>query len=248
MAMAASPNFSAAVYATDLPDPMSVFEKREPVPHCCNQRRRRADILCNARRMLAAEGYRGVSLREVADRSEVSVQTVYNLVGSRTTVLADAVVGHIAANARASFEREAYPNAILALSDAYWESAICYPQYTRNAVMTYFPPDRLLYDQIHRRGIAILRDGFRRMSSEGKLRSVDVQTLSMRIAAMHAIVTLDGLSGYLDNASYRREMVNGVGLMLLPSVTSQHGEEIKAWLADFDLWGGTPRDPSIVGK
>lgn len=219
---------------------MTVFDYVESTQHCSSQRRRRADILCNTRRMLAAEGYKSVSLREIADRSAVSVQTVYNLVGSRTTLLADAVVGHIAANARAGFERKAYPNAILALSDAYWESAMCYPQYTRNVTMTYFPPDRILYDQIHRRGVSILREGFRRMYSEGKLRAVDVQTLSARIAAMHAIVALDGLGGCLDSVSFRREMVNGVGLMLLPSVTSQHGEEIKAWLADFDSWGGTP--------
>lgn len=232
----------------DFPDPFQAM----PLPNgrkeiaCANQRRRRSEILCNVRRLLSEAGYAGVSLKEVAQRSDVSIQTVYNLVGNRGTLLADAVVEHIGAHGRLAFSRKGYPNPIIGLSDMYWEGAALYPQYTRNATLTYFPPDRPLFEQIHRRGALLLRDAFRIMGAEGKLRSCDVQAISSRIAGLQSITVLDGLSGFGDLYDLRRELVNSVGLMLMPVTTGQHAAEIEDWLQRFDPRATAPSDTGPV--
>jgi len=219
-------------YRSDFPDPFEAVPSKHSA--CINQRRRRSEILCNVRRLLAEQGYAGVSLKEVALRSDVSIQTVYNLVGNRATLLADAVVEHIGAHGQLAFTRAGYPNPIIGLSDLYWEGAALYPQYTRNATLTYFPPDRPLFEQIHRRGALLLRDAFRIMATQGKLRACDIQILSSRIAGLQSITVLDGLSGFGDLFDLRRELVNSVGLMLLPVATGQHAAEIEEWLQAFD--------------
>ena len=217
-----------------LPDPFATVRLAGESNICVNQRRRRSQILSNARQLLGTQGYGGVSLREVAERSDVSIQTVYNLVGNRTNLLAEAVVEHIGAHGSLAFTREGYPNPVMALSDLYWQGAALYPEYTLNATLTYFPPDRPLHDHIHRRGASLLRECFRRMAANGQLRTGDCQPAHSRIAALQSITVLDGLSGYGGVIDLRRELVSGVGMLMMPLVTVRHAAEIEQWLDNFD--------------
>ncbi|AMK19944.1 MULTISPECIES: TetR/AcrR family transcriptional regulator [Sphingobium] len=225
---------SLAFHREDFPDPFHAVPLARKQMACANQRLRRAEILCNVRRLLAQDGYAGVSLKEVAQSSNVSIQTVYNLVGNRTTLLAEAVVEHIGAHGKLAFSRKGYPNPIIGLCDLYWEGAALHPQYTRNATLTYFPPDRPLFEHIHKRGALLLREGFRVMAAEGKLRPCDHQALSSRIAGLQSITVLDGLTGFGDLFDLRRELVNSIGLMLMPVVTGQHAADMEVWLNAFD--------------
>jgi AcrR family transcriptional regulator len=57
---------------------------------------RRTRIMLEARALLAAEGFEGLSLRRLADRARVTVPTVYNLVGGKEQILLELVLEMIA--------------------------------------------------------------------------------------------------------------------------------------------------------
>lgn len=223
--------------ADGFPDPMLPVPQPQTQMPCINQRRRRSEILAITRQLLDREGYAGVGVRAVAEHSKVSIQTVYNLVGKRTTLLAEAVTEHIGMQGRAALTRSGYPNPVIALSDTYWQGTALYPRYTRQATLTYFPPDRPLFEQINRRGLQLIRDGFRQMHARGVLRASDAGALASRIASMTSILVLNGLTCEDDLLDLRRELVASTALLLMGAVTPAHGAEIDRWLHTFEaVW------------
>ena len=56
---------------------------------------RKERILEVARRLIADLGYEGITMRELADESLVSVPTLYNLFGGKNELLFAAVESHI---------------------------------------------------------------------------------------------------------------------------------------------------------
>lgn len=58
-----------------------------------NMRARRERVLAEARHLLASGGFEALSLRELARRAEVTVPTIYNLVGPKENVLLALGVG-----------------------------------------------------------------------------------------------------------------------------------------------------------
>lgn len=57
---------------------------------------RRTRILAEARALLSAEGFEGLSLRKLAARAELTVPTIYNLVGGKEQILLELVLAMIA--------------------------------------------------------------------------------------------------------------------------------------------------------
>lgn len=230
-----------AIRSDDFPDPFHAVAQTDRSGVCINQRNRRARILATTRVLLGEQGYSGVNLRAVADISEVSVQTIYNLVGGRTALLAEAVTEHIGSQGRVAFTRAGYPNPVIALSDAYWQGAALHPDFTRHATLTYFPPDRPLFEQINRRGALLLRQAFRMMEAAGVLRPTDLGAFSSRIASMQSIVVLDCLSSRATNLlDLRRELVATSALMLMTIVTPAHAADIDQWLHTFEITAERP--------
>ena len=52
-----------------------------------NMQKRRARLLAEARALLTAGGFEAMNLRDLARRSEVTVPTIYNLIGNKEEVL-----------------------------------------------------------------------------------------------------------------------------------------------------------------
>lgn len=65
-----------------------------------NQRQRRSLILAAIRQLLIEEGYRGVTVRRIAEVSGHVVQTIYNLVGPRDHAIVEAIADYTAHVAR----------------------------------------------------------------------------------------------------------------------------------------------------
>src|SRR5215207_950390 len=55
-----------------------------------SQTQRRAVILAAIRQLLVEDGYKGVTVRRIAELSQFVVQTVYNLVGPRDHAIVEA--------------------------------------------------------------------------------------------------------------------------------------------------------------
>ncbi|HKT73085.1 MAG TPA: TetR/AcrR family transcriptional regulator [Steroidobacteraceae bacterium] len=104
---------------------------------CRDPRARRATLLAATRRGMAREGYSGVTLRMVAAECQTTTQTVYNLIGGRRRLLAEAIADH----GREILQR--VPQArhqsfrILDLIDSLWKSAALYPEYMAQASLGY---------------------------------------------------------------------------------------------------------------
>ena len=62
-----------------------------------NMERRRERILEQARKVLAEGGFDALNLRDLAERSRITVPTIYNLVGNKAEVLKALVMGGFAA-------------------------------------------------------------------------------------------------------------------------------------------------------
>ena len=86
-----------------------------------NMQRRRERILRTARELLATGGFEALSLRELARRAEVTVPTIYNLVGNKEEVLVALfalAIGEIESRMRATHGTEP-----LALAEAVVEQS-----------------------------------------------------------------------------------------------------------------------------
>src|SRR3546814_5411381 len=86
----------AGMRLTEATVPAMVFDPTQPIQRMPvqignrsyapgqNQRQRRAAILATIRRLLIDDGFEGVTVRRIAECSGHAVQTIYNLVGSRS--------------------------------------------------------------------------------------------------------------------------------------------------------------------
>ena len=61
-----------------------------------NMEKRRERILAEARQMLAEGGFDALNLRDLAEMSEITVPTIYNLIGNKAAVLKSIVLGAFA--------------------------------------------------------------------------------------------------------------------------------------------------------
>ena len=58
--------------------------------------KRRVRILAEARKMLAKGGFDALKLRDLAEASDITVPTIYNLIGNKTDILKTLVMGSFA--------------------------------------------------------------------------------------------------------------------------------------------------------
>lgn len=61
-----------------------------------NMQKRRERILAEARKIIAERGFDAFNLRDLAERSELTVPTVYNLIGSKDEILKALILGSFA--------------------------------------------------------------------------------------------------------------------------------------------------------
>ena len=205
------------------------------VNHCASQRARRTRILASARAAVAVDGYSGVNIRDVADRSQVSVQTVYNLVGNRSTLLSESICEYIESLGGFAFAKQEYVNEILALTCVYCASVELFSDYIRSATMTYFPPDRPLFTRVEALGMQLLGDALSSMQKRGQIESDNWTHLVPRITAFQTMMMLDAVCGAIDKTQLKRDLVLGTASMLRPSVTAAHMAEIDSWIEQAGL-------------
>jgi AcrR family transcriptional regulator len=107
---------------------------------CSSQRQRRARILAIARKLLLETGYQTFTVRELAEQSEVTVPTIYNLVGGRIEVMMTAIKEQYLANLALYKRKAAAANtpAIFFLMDHHKEVATCYTNYVRQIFLGAF--------------------------------------------------------------------------------------------------------------
>jgi AcrR family transcriptional regulator len=204
----------------DIPDPFRPIERPPPAGgsnvRTERQRRQRAQILCCARELVAEEGIDNVHLLAIAARADVSVQTLYNLVGNRQEILESAVADWIAALQRTgeSLARQHDTNAIFMTLEVFWASAVLYRAY--NAMMV---PSRahelFLRRQFLKAGKLAVMWKLRELRTAGALvRWAEPSLIAEALAGACHTHIRDWLSNPHDEVRFRELLVNSCGLLL----------------------------------
>lgn len=219
-----------------MPDPFSPVSKSDAHRHGAGysgQRQRRARILAATRMLIARGGFQCVTIRNIADLSGLSVQTIYNLVGNRTQVLEAAVDEYIATTTKEARNLPAYPNIFIALADLVWMKVVENPEYSRHATISYNSLDQT-FDHVHRRQARALKRLLQRHYGEiASTKGSDLNILANHITLLIGATALEWARGKitLPQLRYRFSSVYATLLAGLSSEQEQAG--MMAWLAQI---------------
>lgn len=109
-----------------------------PQPQWAQVRSRRARILAAARKLLASGGFERLTVKSLASEADLSVPTIYNLIGTRHDVLVHAMNDHTIAMGKLARDTRRYPHFVLGLADLYADLAETYPEFIKATTLTYF--------------------------------------------------------------------------------------------------------------
>jgi len=178
---------------------MSILEQQKTA--------RRERILVAARTLIEDHGYDGLTMRDLADASGVTVPTVYNLIGSKEQVLLAAVEDQTRPFVSGL---EGAAGDLLDVVEAAVRQMVRRPRYyrallrvlatSRQAAAARRHVDRALTDQIDR--------ALRRLETRGGLEPwVDLDTLAERIHAQLDAAALEWARGTSTTSSFRAAAV-----------------------------------------
>jgi AcrR family transcriptional regulator len=181
---------------------------------------RRARILAAARQLIAERGFEGLTMRELARASRVSVPTVYNLFGGKHAVLMaeleetfTVVVRSLeAAGGRSVVERA------FAMCDAGNRDLLAVPAYSRELMHVFLASEatRSLRLSMHERYVALMADVLRDGQAAGEIVAwADPTAVARRSFAHYVHTVLEWAEGDLDDDEFRAATELGMALMLL---------------------------------
>ncbi len=184
------------------------------------ERKRR--ILAAVRRMITDTGYEGVTIRELAKESRVSVPTLYKLFGGKRELLFAAVESHFANLLKATQSRDTGGGLerIFSLVEVQCEELCRTPRYSRSLLGVFFsttdaqPID--LNEAIVRDLTRQFSDGLAALSYGGELATwVEPRVLAQRLAGQCHITSLAWTTEHLSDEALLPTMMYGVCMMLL---------------------------------
>jgi len=220
---------------------MSLFEEHKA--------ERRARILAAARELVAERGYAGLTMRDLAQASRVSVPTLYNLFGGKQGLLLGelqeiftaVVQGLEQARARSFVERA------LATCDAGDRALLAAPGHSRELILLFLttsdetgPLRRATAEQYTDLMAGILRDG----RAAGELADwVDPSVLSRRMFAHYTQAMIEWAQGELDADEFHDATRFGLCAMLLGFASGAAVRELRRRLEALQTSMTTARRP-----
>lgn len=205
-----------------------------------NQRRTRSQILGSTRQLVAEAGLANVHMQDVAERAGLSIQTLYNVVGTRAEMLNSATTEWmilLARNAvRAASTNDV--NATFAMIESFWAGAVDQRRYTCNLV-----DDKgthaLLENGFIRGATTVVAQQLFSLQASGRLVAwVDVQLLARHIAVSSHSCTRQWLAAPYDESRFRDTLVNSCGLLLRGAVCGPEVERVERGLSG--AWSAAP--------
>ncbi|MDJ0847916.1 MAG: TetR/AcrR family transcriptional regulator [Myxococcota bacterium] len=183
-------------------------------------KRRRERILEAAREIIGQHGFEGLTMRQLAAASDVTVPTVYNLVGSKEEVLFAAVEEQTArfVNAIESSRSRSPAAGALAVVEACVRELLRRPRYYRSLLLLMFTSESA--SEVRREVNEALRGQFAQAVADlheaGALESwVDREALARRLAAQLSFGSLQWASGAISGEDLRACAVYDASVFLL---------------------------------
>jgi AcrR family transcriptional regulator len=181
---------------------------------------RRARILASARRLIAERGFDGLTMRELAAASRVSVPTLYNLFGGKHALLLgelEETFARVDASMRAA-RGEGFVERMIAGCEAANDDLLSVPRYSRALVhltLTSSETEPMRRD-INRRYVAIMAEVLREAQAAGEIADfVDAEAVAGRAYAHYVATMIQWAVGDLGDAEFRTATVLGPCLMFL---------------------------------
>jgi len=193
---------------------------------------RKQRILEVARDLIADRGYEGVTMRDLADASLVSVPTLYNLFGGKQELLFAAVESYfleLLKGAEQGGRDEGLPQ-LISLVEMIGREMQQRAAYARS-LMRFFggrPETGGLHEFVARKLTDELVVALEQMQSERQLADwVEPQVLGERLSSHFIITSFEWASGYLTDPGMRSALLYGLGMMLLGVARGQGAEELE---------------------
>lgn len=217
-------------------------------------RNRKANILATARQLIAEESYDHVVMRQLAERSEVSIPTIYNLIGGRNEVLqlatSEALQAKIVfAMARSEVEQI---NPILAFVDTLWMCLVHDPEYSRQVMrgVVYRNSDGgmggHLFDEIQ----AVVEKWLTTTRANGNFRNTGITTRAM--AGFITRQTAAAVAFWMENGMTAHELrcnlAQGTGLLLLGALPNEAAAGVTKWLKRLEQMVPEEGPPAGAGR
>jgi AcrR family transcriptional regulator len=196
------------------------------------QRMRRARILAGARTLIASGGVENVKIRALSEISDLSIQTIYNLVGNREDVIEAAVVEHVWTVTRNSKGiTDGYPNVLLALSDTLWANLFANSDYYRGATLGCSYKNFQLYKNVRKRtAIGLQRLLSRHYGDVAKSKRIDLVTLAADITSLVSAIALEWAEGLIPDAHVRYRLACAYGRFVVLLCSDDERSAIYLWL------------------
>jgi AcrR family transcriptional regulator len=129
------------------------------------QRERRALILASTRKLIGERGCTEITVREIAQQSGLSPQTLYNLVGPRDQAIADALIEYSASVARIAVQEPS----LHATTDIWLNVAERFPDFARQSTLMFVTPMQGVYLQYREFQVRSLSKLLNSYKTSGKL-------------------------------------------------------------------------------
>jgi AcrR family transcriptional regulator len=181
---------------------------------------RRARILAAARSLIAERGYDGLTMRELARASRVSVPTLYNLFGGKQALILGELESTFAAVVAsiATVRTGGVVDRALATCDAGNADLLAVPRFSRELIMRFLTA--IETSDVRRataeRFAELMADLLRGGQKAGEIAAwIDPLVLSRRMFAHYQLAMIEWARGELDDDAFRKATRFGMCVMLL---------------------------------
>jgi AcrR family transcriptional regulator len=181
---------------------------------------RRARILAAARELIATRGFDGLTMRDLARRSRVSVPTLYNLFGGKHALLLGELEETFAkvTDALARVRGKSFVERAFAALEAGNEELLATPRYSRELIHLFLTSaeTRPLRRDIGERYVALMADVLREaQAARAFVAWADPAAVSRRMFSHYTHALIEWAQGDLTDDAFRTATLLGGCLMLL---------------------------------
>lgn len=168
-------------------------------------RQRRSEILAVTRYLLAKMGPDRFNVRRLAERCELTTQSIYNLIGNRTQIIIAAIEDYTDAMLQTACDADADELPILSIDEQYLEIAARWPDYIVQSIGVLYGADRDLCREFYRVGWQIRAKCLSRMQQDGRiLPGTDCNFIAQRLTTNGCAAFQESILGFCDSDEFRR--------------------------------------------
>ncbi|OAN97757.1 hypothetical protein A8B75_19910 [Sphingomonadales bacterium EhC05] len=192
----------------------------EPSARITNKKKRKERILASARQTIARKGFDALKLRDLAISADVTVPTIYNLIGGKSDIL-NLIISDLLAkieDAQGNIEKTeietAFENqidrlaALFATDEDYYRAAFIAGD--RSGLFEH-DSETGVFARFVAQPIAICRDAKTKGLLLGEISS---EQLGEQVYGSYRLARQDWSNGYLDLSQFRQQSMTGVYLCL----------------------------------